>query len=416
MTALLTVASLLVAVAGVICLYHAVLAVVALCALAIRRRAVETGCHTFAIVIPAHNEEQTIQEALTSCRALDYPADKCDVYVIADNCSDLTADVASAGGVHCLVRQDESRRGKGFALQWAFPQVVAAGHDAVVVLDADCQIDPNALRVFDRHLKAGHRVLQATNAVADPDESPLTYVLALANTLENVLFYAPKSILGLAVLLRGTGMVIHRDVLARHPWNEESIVEDAEYTCQLLRNGVRVYFAPDTRVLSRFPVTRKDLEIQRARWIGGGLRLGKTLGLRMLWEGLTTGQPRLLDAGWTIFILNRPLVIGQFLLASVAAGMSLWLAPGACASLLAMALVASVSLRAVRRRGRHRTRGHMEARYEPCARARHRGELPVASPSSDTPRRADRLGANRQAPRIAGDEVIRAIHGPRIVA
>ena len=341
---LLTVSSVLVAIAGLVCLYHMMLAVVGLCALAIRRATAEPGCHSFAIVIPAHNEEQTIQEALTSCRALDYPTEKYDVYVIADNCSDRTADVASAGGVHCLVRQDEQRRGKGFALQWAIPQVLAAGHDAVLVLDADCCIDANALRVFDRHLKAGHRVLQATNAVADPDESPLTYVLALANTLENRLFYAPKSVLGLAVFLRGTGMVIHRDVLARHPWHAESIVEDAEYTCHLLRNGVRVYFAPETRVLSRFPVARKDLEIQRARWIGGGLRLGRTLGLRLLWQGLTTGRPRLLDAGWTIFILNRPLVIGQFVLASVAAAMSCWLAPGPWASLLMMAVAAVLSL------------------------------------------------------------------------
>jgi cellulose synthase/poly-beta-1,6-N-acetylglucosamine synthase-like glycosyltransferase len=323
------------------------LAAVGVCGLAIRRDRSDSAVHSFGIIIPAHNEEHTIQEALISCRALDYPAEKHAVYVIADNCSDRTADVASSSGLQCFVRQDKSRRGKGFALQWALPQVIAAGHDAVLVLDADCRIDPNALRVFDRHLKTGHRVIQATCAVANPDDSPLTYVLALANTLENRLFYAPKSVLGLAVFLCGTGMVIHRDVLTRHPWHAESIVEDAEYTCQLLRNGVRVYFAPETRVLSRFPVAREELEIQRARWVGGGLRLGKTLGLRLLWEGLTTGRPRLLDAGWTIFILNRPLVIGQFVLASGAAAMSCWLAPGPCASLLMMTVVAVLSLYAL---------------------------------------------------------------------
>ena len=126
--------------------------------------------------------------------------------------------MAGSHGATCLVRHDEEKRGKGYALEWALPQVLSAGHNAIVVLDADCQIDSHALLAFDEYLCSGARVLQASDVVGNPDESPTSYVLALANALENDCFYTPKSALGLAVLLRGTGMAFHREVLLRFPW------------------------------------------------------------------------------------------------------------------------------------------------------------------------------------------------------
>jgi cellulose synthase/poly-beta-1,6-N-acetylglucosamine synthase-like glycosyltransferase len=341
---LLAFAAASVAMAACVCAYHIVLmAVAAFCRVGAR------GCtgassHSFAIVIPANDEESNILRTLDSCAALDYPESKRAVYVIADNCSDRTADLAKGRGVECLIRHDEEKQGKGFALAWAFPKVLAAGHDAVVVLDADCRIDPHALLAFDERLSRGNRVLQASDVVGNPDDNATCYTLATANVLENYCFYAPKSALGLAVPLRGTGMVFHRDVLLRFPWRAESIVEDAEYTCQLLEAGERVCFVPEARVISDFPVSREQLAVQRGRWIGGGLRMAVVRGPSLLWQGLRTGRLVLIDAALTMLLASRPLVIGQFL-ASLGLAVSCWwlLLPGpwpaslvvACASIAA---------------------------------------------------------------------------------
>jgi len=308
----------LVTLAAVVCLYHWILAVVGLW---IRRRGAEAGQssrHRFAIVVPAHNEEATLGATLDCLSSLDYPREKYHVYVIADNCTDGTARVAEREGVTCLVRQDPQRRGKGYALEWAFPGVLSDGWDALVVLDADCSVDADALRSFDRHLIAGHRVLQANDAVANVDENSLTYVLGLANFLENDLFYAPKSALGLAVFLRGTGMVFHRDVLAGHPWEARSLAEDAEYTYRLLSRGIRVRFVREVRVLSDLPVRQDQLKIQRGRWIRGGVRLWDSA-FRSIWEGLRRRRLILIDAGLTSLMVNRSLVVGQLLLTLAAA-------------------------------------------------------------------------------------------------
>jgi glycosyltransferase involved in cell wall biosynthesis len=109
--------------------------------------------HTFAIVIPAHNEEKTLSTTLHSCAGLNYPKDKYKIFVIADNCSDRTAEIARDNGAVCLERYNEEEKGKGFALEWGFKQILPEGHDALVVLDADCQLDGHAcepLTLFEK--------------------------------------------------------------------------------------------------------------------------------------------------------------------------------------------------------------------------------------------------------------------------
>lgn len=298
-----------------------------------RRRGVD-ATHTFAIVIPAHDEEDTISHTLASCAGLDYPKDKYEVFVVADNCSDRTAQVAAERGATCLVRTDPGRRGKGYALEWAFGRILPAGHDVLVVIDADCRLDGHALRVFDGCLEEGDQVLQANDIASNPDDGAISYAAAVANTIENELFYEPKSRLGLAVFLRGTGMVLRREILERFPWQARSIAEDAEYTLSLLRGGIRVRFIGNVRVVSDFPVRRDQLRIQRTRWIGGSLAFARTHAVRMIWEGLVGRRGLLIDGGWTMLVLVRSLVLLGLISVLALGALCAWRAPGTLSSIL----------------------------------------------------------------------------------
>lgn len=301
--------------AVVCCAYYLFLAAVQLLWGERRRSTATNATHTFAILIPAHDEEAALPTTLATCAALDYPADRFMVYVVADNCTDRTAEVAAAAGAVVLERHDDEQRGKGPALAWALERVLPARPDAVVVLDADCRLDPHALREFDERLSAGDAVLQASYVAANPEESGISYAVAVGNVLENDLFYAPKSRLGLAVLLRGTGMVFRRDVLERHPWRAHSVTEDTEYTLELLRAGLRVRFLPHTRVVSDFPTQAGQLRVQRQRWAAGNLRFGRAQALRLMVEGIVRGRVALFDLGWTLLVLSRPLVLAEALIA-----------------------------------------------------------------------------------------------------
>lgn len=314
--------------------YYALLAVVAMAARP-RKNASQAGAfNSFAIVIPAHNEEDAIGDTLRSCLALDYPKDKYTVYCIADNCTDSTASVARQMGAVSLERHDLNNRGKGFALEWAFERILPKGHDAVMVLDADCTIDSSALRIFDRYLKGGADVLQASYVTSNPDESPISYASAVGNVVENVLFYAPKSALGLAVFLRGTGMVFKSPVLKNIPWSAHSIAEDVEYGVRLLEEGYKIRFIDEVRVLSKFPATAAQLKVQRERWAGGNLKLGRLNALRLFFKGIVCGRLDLMDAGWTFLALSRPIALLMSVVAFAFAGASLLLSPDALSSLI----------------------------------------------------------------------------------
>jgi cellulose synthase/poly-beta-1,6-N-acetylglucosamine synthase-like glycosyltransferase len=275
--------------------------------------------HTFAVIIPAHNEELGISRTLNSCAVIDYPREKFKIFVIADNCSDRTADIARTFNATVLEREDKEKTGKGFALEWAFRQEFWKEYDATILLDADCIIDRIALEVFDYHLTKGSKVLQANDVASNPDISPISYLVAVGNFIENELFYTPKSDLGLSVFLRGTGVVISHDILIKYPWKANSLVEDLEYSLDLIRAGVRVQFVREASVRSQFPEMFSELNVQRTRWAKGSFSVGKAMGWKLIKEGFASKKLLVVDAGWTLFINSRPLVFLQLFLTLLAA-------------------------------------------------------------------------------------------------
>ena len=60
----------------------------------------------FDVIVPAHNEESVIAEAVASLKRVDWPQDRFRVVVVADNCTDATAAIASSAGAHVMQRQD----------------------------------------------------------------------------------------------------------------------------------------------------------------------------------------------------------------------------------------------------------------------------------------------------------------------
>lgn len=230
-----------------------------------------TGRSRFIIVIPAHNEESVLPATLASIKALDYPRELMHVVVVADNCTDGTADRARAAGATVLERHDSERTGKGFALEWAFDRLPTepGPADAVVVVDADCAVSANMLAAVDQRLRRGEAALQVRYVVANPDESRSSALRFAAFALVNTVRPLGRSTLGFSAGLLGTGMVFSSATLARHPWRAHTIVEDAEYHLQLVTSGERVIFVPEAEVRSAMPTSFEAARDQNLRWESG---------------------------------------------------------------------------------------------------------------------------------------------------
>lgn len=270
----------------------------------------------FAIIVPAHNEENAILKTINSCKNIEYPDEMYKTFVIADNCTDKTESITIESGTECLVRENDSLRGKGHALAWTFDKLKEENFDAFVIVDADCLIDSNSLNVFDCYINQGNLVLQANDVSANPDDSAMSYAVTVGNVIENDLFYIAKDAIGLPVQLRGTGMVLTKKILEQYPWSADSVVEDMEYSMDLLKDNVRIRFVKETKVSSDFPVHKEQLDVQRSRW-AGNLGFGKKDAVNLIIEGYKKKSINLIDLGLSFLVLSRPLVLAELLLAII---------------------------------------------------------------------------------------------------
>jgi len=260
----------------------------------------------FAIVIPAHNEAEVIKETLESVKNVNYPRGLYETWVIADNCTDETVQVAREHEVSCLERSDEERKGKGFALQWAFERLKKRNnfdsYDAFVIMDADTIMDPDFLGAMDRRIIRGEMAIQGYYDVIDPEASPMASLSYLGFVLSRNLRYKGRTKMGWPSNLLGNGMCFSKDVINRFGWNATSIVEDVEYAVMLLLNGIRVFFAPEAKIFAEIPRTFKESRIQRSRWDIGKFQVrNKYLG-PLIKEAIRTKDVRYLDATMELLI------------------------------------------------------------------------------------------------------------------
>ncbi len=228
-----------------------------------------------AVVIPAHNEEGGIAACLDSLKACE-PCEEATVelVVIADNCTDDTAGAARAAGARVLERHDEHDRGKGFALEYGFRSVLADPEvDAVMVVDADTEVEASFLRAAEAAFAEGAQAVQSRYQIGNPDASDRVRLVAIAFKAFNVLRPMGRSRLGLSAGILGNGFGLTRGTVERIPYTAHSVVEDLEYHLRLVREGVRVEFLEDTEVRADQPVGDQGTETQRARWEGGRLRM-----------------------------------------------------------------------------------------------------------------------------------------------
>ena len=222
----------------------------------------------FAILVPAHNEELLIGKTLRSLAQLDYPAERYAVHIIADNCTDRTAEIAVAAGVNVHERTNATERGKGHALAWAFERLMRGDihYDAYVVLDADTVVDPLLLTALARGLSHGALALQSHNAVLNAAESETTALRWLALSLMNYIRPLGRNTLGGSSTLTGNGMCLTHEMLTRHPWQAFGLSEDYQYYLLAVADGAKVLFVPDANVRSVMPTTARQLQTQDIRW------------------------------------------------------------------------------------------------------------------------------------------------------
>lgn len=289
----------------------------------------------FAILIPAHNEIELLGDLLESLANLEYPKDHYSVFVVADNCTDTTAELARATGlVQVYERFDQTKRGKGFALNWLLQQLEQDQlyFDAYVIIDADSVVESTFLSAMNAEFGQGARALQARYTVLNATESPSTALRWIALSLMNYVRPLGRNGLGMSSTLTGNGMCFSRALLELHPWQAFSLTEDYQYYLYLVQHGERVHFVPDAIVRSQMPTTFAQMRTQDIRWeaYGNGQPVWK-LAAKLLTAGIVRRDLMRLEAAAEL--LTPPLsFLASGCMLTLIASVALWYVPAMCIS------------------------------------------------------------------------------------
>lgn len=240
------------------------------------------------VVVPAHNEENVISTLIRDLDASSYP--RTEIWVIADRCTDSTAETSERLGAR-VARRQEGPDGKGAALAWFLRAHPLEDDEALVVFDADNRVPADALQRIADEIEAGFEVVQCYLDVANAEASLLAEASALSYWAGNRMVQLARTNLAWSSDLGGTGMAMTSGALRRAGGFTDSITEDQELGTRLVLSGERVEWLHDVRIADEKPNALGVALRQRARWMAGKRATAR----RSLWPLLRSGHAAALD-------------------------------------------------------------------------------------------------------------------------
>ncbi len=237
----------------------------------------ENKNHRFMAIIPAHNEENVVENLIKSLKKQDYPKELYDIYVIADNCTDKTAQIAKNAGAIVYERFDSMHKTKGAALNWFLAQKIEedAPYDAFCIFDADNVVDINFIKNMNKKLCQGETVVQGYRDIKNPTDSWVTAGYAIFYWTMNRFYHLARYNIGLSPLINGTGFMVRFDQIKPEGWNTKTLTEDIEFSLKQIIKGKKLGWARDAIVYDEQPVDFKQSWSQRSRWTVGHIQCMK---------------------------------------------------------------------------------------------------------------------------------------------
>jgi cellulose synthase/poly-beta-1,6-N-acetylglucosamine synthase-like glycosyltransferase len=283
-----------------------------------------TSTPNIAVLIPAHNESSGIINSISSIKSQLKLSDR--LLVVADNCSDDTAEVALENGAEVIERHDAARLGKGFALDFGIRHLQQNPPHIVVIIDADCSLQANSLSCLAALALQGGRPVQALDMMYAKSNDIKSKIAEFAWCVKNQVRPLGYAKLGLPCQLMGTGMAFPWGVISNANTANDSIVEDMQLGIALSKAGTPPIFYSGAQVTSYFPLAHEAQSKQRTRWEHGHLATILAETPRLLLQGILKRDINLLAIALDLAVpplaLLAALLVGY--LAATGLAITLW--------------------------------------------------------------------------------------------
>jgi cellulose synthase/poly-beta-1,6-N-acetylglucosamine synthase-like glycosyltransferase len=262
----------------------------------------QSPTHYFFVAIAAHNEETVIASTVQRLMTLDYPASLYSIHVVADHCSDKTAESARSTGAIVHERNEGPRSGKGSALSWLFERILNGQKcDAVVIFDADTRVDKQFLRAMDARLIRGDQIIQGQHIISNPGDGwfpALTWAMFLIdNRFQNL----GRTNLGWSAKNMGDSICFRANVLRDIGWSD-GLADDYQLRQKFLLNGVKITYEPAAVGYGEAPLTWTQAWTQRTRWARGVHDANRQFASQLLLNGIKARNAAMLDGALQAYL------------------------------------------------------------------------------------------------------------------
>lgn len=225
-----------------------------------------------AVLVPAHDEAMAITATLSLILPQLENGDR--LLVVADNCSDETANSALSAGAEVVERLDREQRGKGYALDFGVRHLANNPPEILIMVDADCAVAAGSIDRLARTSLALGQPVQALDLMRSPAEADLkTRIAEFAWVVKNQVRPLGCLRLGWPCQLMGTGMAFPWEIISKASLASGHIVEDMKLGIDLAIAGHMTRFCPEALVTSAFPSSATAIRSQRTRWEHGHLEM-----------------------------------------------------------------------------------------------------------------------------------------------
>ncbi|MBM6941571.1 glycosyltransferase family 2 protein [Collinsella intestinalis] len=238
--------------------------------------------HRYAFFIAAHNEEPVIGNLVRSILDQDYPSELIDVFVVADACTDNTAEAARRAGAIVYERNDLARKGKSWVMDYGFRRILEqypGRHEGFFIFDADNLVSRDYTRIMNDAFDQGYQAVTSYRNSKNFGSSWISAAYATSFIREARFLNNARMLCGTSCAVSGSGYLISADIVrGMQGWRFHTLTEDIQFSTFCAVHGIRIAYAP-AEFFDEQPVTFKASWKQRMRWTKGFYQVFFTYGL-----------------------------------------------------------------------------------------------------------------------------------------
>jgi len=234
--------------------------------------------HKFAVLISARNEEKVIGNLIDTIKKQDYPQEFIKIFVVADNCTDATAQVSREAGAIVIERFNQVQVGKGYALDFLLQEIEEnykqEKFDGYFIFDADNLLRPNYITEMNKIFSDGYEVITSYRNSKNYGDNWISAGYALWFLRESKYLSDSRMRLGTSCAVSGTGFLFSDKVRKKYGgWKFFLLTEDIEFSVNNIINNIKIGYCRDAVLYDEQPVKFSQSWHQRMRWAKGYLQV-----------------------------------------------------------------------------------------------------------------------------------------------